>query len=1205
MAVDIKVAPDEKLELVQTYITDTSLNSDYFNISELPDTFSGGKNAFLIAGSDKLLANTEIKIQIIDAAGNICYVEYANGAIPIYDPKNPSIILSYGDYYEGNSKVVAVYVYPNLTAFGPATITILGQAKDVPQEWNGLYSVKWTKQVNINPALPNTTRVRFYKRPKVSITEILQPIYQIVSGSKVASAVTQSFANIIVNQLDTFAGDVARVKVYRTSEGDISDYDLIQDISIEAKNLLTTYTLSGSVVGNAGIFTSDSITKLWNTSSLNTYLTSSKIDNGIRLKGNGTFSYTSSLNLLSSNTYELQLDAFYSGSTNSTLGIYATYTTQSLLAQEYTLSKTIAILSGSSPTKNFETQTFPFTLPIDYPTASLYLSQSSGTNEWHIGNISLNLSQDTAFSPNEINFITSMPTVLSNETYNFKFEFYDVNNNYVPVAVTQSALFTGGNNNIGGTLILISGSTSASNASILALSQSVSGTIGVVTGSINIVSASVNTVSASVNTVSASLSSSISSSKGAAISSSFGNIQTLANGQFSGSFIGSDVIYSPNIGGTNGYISNLFKVGTAPSIYLDARQDPRKIFIGGVSDSGSYNNSNTTVYMDSGGKFSLGDQLSWNGNALTINGTINVLGGNAATDANALLYSQRAVTSGSNAATAAIATASGSAYTMATTSANTAYTNASASAFTQANTAYNNAISTAAADATTKSNTAFNNAAAQVKLLADGGYTGTFISSKEIFSPVIGGTIGYFSNQFRVGDSGIVLDGVNKRIYIGGGVYNSSGTGFYVDNSGNFSLGNKLSFNGSALNVVGAITAESGYIGTAAAGWQIASNKIYNTNVEIDNSYNRIDFKNGGVVKTRIRYDEANIGGTATNAVTIPSASVSIGSLTGTNSNFSPQTSTTTVSSTISSFNLTVPSDASGKISILVPYPYITPSGYVAITIGGSAQSYDYRSIIELSYTITSSGDSPITGTITLQNTGLIHGYSSISATIPGINGGTARILSSVTAIPNKVYSITYTINNIIYVRLNPTSGVGTNGGSITYYAYGIIENSGTALLLAVASRAEYGSNGLQVGSDEGSYVAIGNAAGAGYVGLFAGNVSVVGTLTGGVASSSDRRAKTNIQPIGNALDKIKLLNPVDFDWLQHITGNYDFKNSYGFIADEVEKDFPQLVMEKKGHQYDDFKYLDYNSFHALAIKAIQELSEKIEKLELQISGSK
>ena len=239
MAVDIKVAPDEKLELVQTYITDTNLNSDYFNISELPDTFSGGKNAFLIAGSDKLLANTEIKIQIRDAAGNVCYVEYSNGS---------------PEYYEGNSKVAAVYVYPTITSFGPATITILGQLKDVPQEWNGLYSVKWTKQVNINPALANTTRVRFYKRPLVSITEIVEPLYTIVSGSKTASLIQGSFASIKVNQLETFAGDVKRIKVYRTAQGDISDYDLIQDILVESKNLLTTYELSGSVVGDGGLF---------------------------------------------------------------------------------------------------------------------------------------------------------------------------------------------------------------------------------------------------------------------------------------------------------------------------------------------------------------------------------------------------------------------------------------------------------------------------------------------------------------------------------------------------------------------------------------------------------------------------------------------------------------------------------------------------------------------------------------------------------------------------------------------------------------------------------------------------------------------------------------------------------------------------------------------------------------------------------------
>jgi hypothetical protein len=81
-------------------------------------------------------------------------------------------------------------------------------------------------------------------------------------------------------------------------------------------------------------------------------------------------------------------------------------------------------------------------------------------------------------------------------------------------------------------------------------------------------------------------------------------------------------------------------------------------------------------------------------------------------------------------------------------------------------------------------------------------------------------------------------------------------------------------------------------------------------------------------------------------------------------------------------------------------------------------------------------------------------------------------------------------------------------------------------------------------------------------------------------------------------------LNPVSYDWLQHITGNFEFEKGYGFIADDIQQIMPELIYEKKGYKYDDFKHLDYTSFHAIAIKAIQELTEKVEKLEAQISGS-
>jgi hypothetical protein len=810
MAVIKKTLFPKNLDKYAVLVNDTQSDSKYFKITELSDTFTGGKNAFLIAGSEYLVPDTKIQIELKDSAGNVIYHEPGEGLIS--SSVNGESFIS--EYYEGVSKVVSVYVYPD-TTYGPCTLTILGELSEyqdsngvtlpVPLDWENKYNIKWQKQIDVNPSLANTTKIRFYQRPSAKITELLSPLYRIENDLKVASNITQSFADIKLSRLETFAGDVKRIKVFRTSLGDISDYDLIQDILVESKELLTTFGLSGSVVGQTGIITSETLKSFWNTGSLNAFLTSSRVESGVRLTGSGYFTYSSSLDIKSTNTYELNLDAFYSASTSSNLGIYLSYVSQST-----TFTSSLATLVGATPTKNLLDTVIPFRIDRDYPSASLYFSQSQG--EWHLGNISLRLSQDTAFSPDEVSFVTTMPTVLGNETYNFKFEFYDVNNNYVPVEVTQSALFTGGNNNINGTLTLISSSASGSLADLNRVSSSISGTMTVysssASSSITVVSGSVNTLSGSVSSSISALSSSVSSSNVFILSSSLSKVQQLANGQFSGSFIGDTVIYSPTLGGQQGYISDLFKVGTTPSIYLDARQNPRKIFIGGVSDSGSYNNSNTSVYMDSTGKFSLGNQFSWNGSALTVNGTINVTGGNAATDANALLYSARAAASASISASAAQTNA---------------ISTAAGDATTKSNAAKDAAIATAAADATTKSNTAFDNAAAQVKLLADGGYTGTFISSKEIFSPVVGGNVGYFSNQFRVGDAGIVLDGTNKRIYIGSGTYGNSNTGFYVDNSGNFSLGNKLTFNGSVLSVNGGVTATTLTATTSGniAGWTI------------------------------------------------------------------------------------------------------------------------------------------------------------------------------------------------------------------------------------------------------------------------------------------------------------------------------------------------------------------------------------------------
>jgi hypothetical protein len=250
---------DDRLEKVNVLINDTDPNSTYFKVTELNDTFTGGKNAFLIQRSEYLVAHTLIKIQIKDANGDIIYHEPGEGIVSASVGGEPIVT----EYYEGTSKVVAVYIYPNKTidanglpldgtAFGPATITILGELKEyesnglrlpVPDDWKDTYNVKWTRTVNVNPSLANVTKIRFYKRPTATIKELLQPLYSIDGGTglKVDSGISQSFAQINLSNLETFAGDVRRVKVYRTSQGDISDYDLIQDVLLESKELLTTF----------------------------------------------------------------------------------------------------------------------------------------------------------------------------------------------------------------------------------------------------------------------------------------------------------------------------------------------------------------------------------------------------------------------------------------------------------------------------------------------------------------------------------------------------------------------------------------------------------------------------------------------------------------------------------------------------------------------------------------------------------------------------------------------------------------------------------------------------------------------------------------------------------------------------------------------------------------------------------------------------
>ena len=110
---------------------------------------------------------------------------------------------------------------------------------------------------------------------------------------------------------------------------------------------------------------------------------------------------------------------------------------------------------------------------------------------------------------------------------------------------------------------------------------------------------------------------------------------------------------------------------------------------------------------------------------------------------------------------------------------------------------------------------------------------------------------------------------------------------------------------------------------------------------------------------------------------------------------------------------------------------------------------------------------------------------------------------------------------------------------------------------------------------------------------------AVSGDGAGGttVYTSSDRRLKENIVDLSDALTLVGNLKPRTFNWK---TSPKD-KIQYGFIADEYATVFPRDVMGASDAVNDDGsidnQMLSTNSLYAVLVKAIQELSEEIEKL--------
>ena len=84
--------------------------------------------------------------------------------------------------------------------------------------------------------------------------------------------------------------------------------------------------------------------------------------------------------------------------------------------------------------------------------------------------------------------------------------------------------------------------------------------------------------------------------------------------------------------------------------------------------------------------------------------------------------------------------------------------------------------------------------------------------------------------------------------------------------------------------------------------------------------------------------------------------------------------------------------------------------------------------------------------------------------------------------------------------------------------------------------------------------------------------------------------------PKESILSRVLRLRPVTYKYKKPRPGLPDA----GFIAQEVEKLFPEAVTEKDGH-----KAIYYSHFGVIAVKAIQEQQEQIEELKQEVADLK
>lgn len=280
-----------------------------------------------------------------------------------------------------------------------------------------------------------------------------------------------------------------------------------------------------------------------------------------------------------------------------------------------------------------------------------------------------------------------------------------------------------------------------------------------------------------------------------------------------------------------------------------------------------------------------------------------------------------------------------------------------------------------------------------------------------------------------------------------------------------------------------------------------------------------------------------------------------------------------------------------------------------------------------------------INGLYYYNGTGWIYIINSSTNVVSVVNGGTGTNTGSITGTGALTFTAGGTNQNIALMPsgtgntiLNNNVGIGNTspsdrlvvGASVAIHdggnkviGLGWSPGSGNTIVAGFPAeiRLDPSSGRMTFGTDPTSRL-VGTTAGvqrrmtitaAGDVGIGTESPNVKLHVNGdiianSIAGSSDLRFKTNIRTVSNALDKIKLLRGVYFNWNQEDFPEKQFNSNVelGFIAQEVEKVIPEIV--SKDASKEAYRSVKYDKLVALLVEAIKEQQKQIDSLKIKFN---